>query len=66
MTSASWDGAKVILKDQVLEVRNVEGRLQVRRKNRHHDDWDPAYEPYDPYGPGASVTRNVGDEAIDD
>jgi hypothetical protein len=27
VTSGSWDGEKVILKDQVLEIRNVEGRL---------------------------------------
>ena len=27
VTSGSWDGEKVILKDQVLEVRNVDGRL---------------------------------------
>jgi len=26
-TSGSWDGEKVILKDQVLEVRNVDSRL---------------------------------------
>jgi hypothetical protein len=27
VTSGSWDGEKVILKDEVLEVRNVDGRL---------------------------------------
>jgi hypothetical protein len=36
----------------VLEVRNVDGRLHVARKPRHHDEWDPWVEPYDPYGPG--------------
>jgi hypothetical protein len=30
VTSGSWDGEKVILKDQVLEVRNVEGRPPYR------------------------------------
>jgi hypothetical protein len=34
-TSGSWDGEKVLLRDQVLEVRNVEGRLHVSRKSRH-------------------------------
>jgi len=34
------------------EVRNVEGRLHVARKPRHHDEWDPYVPPYDPYGPG--------------
>jgi hypothetical protein len=42
--------------DQVLEVRNAsaDGRLHVARKIKHHDDWDPLFEPYDPYGPGVS------------
>ncbi len=52
VTSGSWDGEKVSLKDQVIEIRNVEGRLHVARKTRHHDDWDPPIAPYDPYGPG--------------
>jgi hypothetical protein len=34
VTSGSWEGEKVILKDQVLEVRNVDGRLHVSRKAR--------------------------------
>jgi hypothetical protein len=38
----------------VLEVRNVEGRLHVSRKERRPDEWDPPVEPYDPYRPGAS------------
>jgi hypothetical protein len=33
VTSGSWDGEKVILKDQVLEIRNVEGRLRVAHEN---------------------------------
>jgi hypothetical protein len=35
VTSGSWDGEKVILKGQVLEVRNVDERLHVARKIRH-------------------------------
>jgi hypothetical protein len=54
VTSGYWDGEKVFLKDQVLEVRNVDGRLHVARKERRHDEWDPPVEPYDLYGPGAS------------
>jgi len=42
VTSKSWEGEKVILKDQVLEIRNVDGRLHVARKPRHHDEWGPA------------------------
>jgi hypothetical protein len=52
VTSGSWDGEKVILRDQVLEVRNVDGRLHIARKPRQHDEWDQFVPPYDPYGPG--------------
>ena len=52
VTSGSWDGEKVFFKDQVLEVRNVEGRLRVARKPRQYDEHDRYVEPYDPYGPG--------------
>jgi hypothetical protein len=31
VTSGSWDGEKVILRDQVLEVRNVDGHLSPAR-----------------------------------
>ena len=58
VTSGSWDGEKVFFRDQVLEVRNVEGRIHVARKPRRHDEWDPPIPVYDPYGPG--------DEFIDD
>jgi hypothetical protein len=40
VTSGSWEGEKVILKDQVLEVRNVDGRLYVSRKAKKPDEWD--------------------------
>jgi hypothetical protein len=59
VTSGSWYGEKVFLRDQVLEVRNVEGRLHVSRKNRHHDEWDPPIPVYDPYGPGDSQDFDV-------
>jgi hypothetical protein len=58
VTSGSWDDEKVFLKDQGLEVRNVDGRLHVARKTKRYDDWDP---PMSRYGPGA-----LGDQAIDD
>ena len=66
VTSGSWDGEKVFLPNQVLEVRIVEGRLHVARKVRRPDEWDPPIEPDDPYGPGKSVTGHDGEEAIDD
>jgi hypothetical protein len=66
VTSGSWDGEKVILRDQVLEVRNVDGRLHIARKPREHDEWDPFVPAYDPYGPGPSVSADARDEAVDD
>jgi hypothetical protein len=56
VTSGSWEGEKVILKDQVLEVRNVDGRLYVARKAKKPDEWDPPIAAYDPYGPGTGVS----------
>jgi hypothetical protein len=63
VTSGSWDAEKIILRDQVLEVRNVEGRLHIARKPRQYDEWDRYVAPYDPYGPGGSVSA---DAFIDD
>jgi hypothetical protein len=31
----------VILRGEVLEVRNVDGSLHIARKQRHPDEWDP-------------------------
>jgi hypothetical protein len=59
VTSGSWDGEKVFSRDQVLEVRCVEGRLHVARKPRQYDEWDRYVPPYDPYGPGASVSDDA-------
>ena len=66
VTSGSWDNEKLILRDEVIEVRNVNGRLHIARKPRRHDEWDPHVPPHDPYGPGASVSDHVGDGFIDD
>jgi hypothetical protein len=38
VTAGSWDGEKVFFRDQVLEARNVEGRIHVARKPRQHDE----------------------------
>jgi hypothetical protein len=38
VTSGSWDGEKVILRDQVLEVSKVEGRLHVADGERRAGD----------------------------
>ena len=50
VTSGSWDGEKVILRDQALEVRYVDGRLHVARKPLHHDEGNTQIEPYGPMG----------------
>jgi hypothetical protein len=55
VTSRYWEDAKVPLKDEVLEVRNVNGSLHVARKARKPDEWDPPVEPYDPYGPDNGI-----------
>jgi hypothetical protein len=43
------------LRDQVLDVPNVDNRLHIARKPRKPDEWDPPIEPHDPYGPGTGV-----------
>ena len=50
VTSGSWDGEKVILPDQILEVSKVEGRLHVARKPLHHGEGNREIEPYGPMG----------------
>ena len=54
------------MRDQVLEVRNVDGRLHIARKPGQYDEWDPYVPPYDPYGPGAKVIDDAGDKFADD
>jgi hypothetical protein len=63
VTSGSWDGEKIFLKDQVLEVRHAvaDTRLHVSRKTKAPNDWDRPYESYDPYGRGGVAS----DEFID-
>jgi hypothetical protein len=45
IASQLWETPKVILKGEMLEIRNVEGRLHIARKPRFHDEWDPKVEP---------------------
>jgi hypothetical protein len=51
-TTRVWPDAKVIGRNEVIEIRNVDGQIRVARKQRQHDEWDPPLAPYDPYGPG--------------
>lgn len=49
VSAAAFEDARVILPDQVLEVRNVHGQLIVLRKKREAEPTvDPA-APTDPY-----------------
>ena len=41
VTSLLWPGPKVVLKGEVLEVRNVDLSLHIACKERHLDEWDP-------------------------
>jgi hypothetical protein len=36
----------------------------VAHKPREHDEWDPYVSPYDPYGPGPTVSAYAGDEPL--
>jgi hypothetical protein len=53
-TSNSFVEEKVILPDQVLAARSIDGRIRIARKDREYDDGDPKPVPstLDPYGPG--------------
>jgi hypothetical protein len=60
VTSGSWDGEKVILKGEVLEVRNVDGRLHIARKPRQHDEWDPVFRALRSVWTGRECERSRG------
>jgi hypothetical protein len=59
VTSSAWADERVILKGQVLEARNVDGRLHVARKERHHDDWDRRSSRMSPTGGAIRVTHHA-------
>ena len=54
VNSNSFEEARFILPDQVLEVRHFEGKIRIARKDRLPDAGDPPRTPgtYDPYGVG--------------
>jgi hypothetical protein len=39
--TAACDDARVILKGQALELRNMDGQIRIARKAREYDDHDP-------------------------
>jgi hypothetical protein len=58
VTSLLWPEPKVILKDEVPEIRNVDGPLHIARKVKPPGRMEPADRGVRPYRPG--------DEFIDD
>ena len=46
--TSAWSEPKIILRNEVLEVRTIDGQLRLARKERFHDDGDLPVEPYDP------------------
>jgi len=50
VTSTSFTEEKVILKGEVLEIRNIDGRLRIARKDRFPNAGDQPVPPYDPMG----------------
>jgi hypothetical protein len=54
------------LRDQVLDVPNVDNRLHIARKPQKPDEWDPPIQPHDPYGRGQPVTGDMDFVSADD
>jgi hypothetical protein len=61
--TSAWGDAKVLLRNEVLEVRTIDGQLRLAQKERFHDDGEPPIEQYDPYGPHVTGARNTKDES---
>jgi hypothetical protein len=51
VSSTSWDEPRVVLEDQTLDARSVNGQLRIAVKERVHDEGDPVPVPsdYEPY-----------------
>jgi hypothetical protein len=56
-TARNWSDAKAIGRNEVIELRNVDGQIRIARKARYHDDWDPPIESYAVYDPGTVHTK---------
>jgi hypothetical protein len=39
VASGSWDGQEVFLRNQVMDVRNADGRPHSASEIRYHDEW---------------------------
>ena len=57
-TSRSWDEAKVVLPDQILELRMVGGRIRIARKAKR--DAGDLQRSAEPIGPEGEITEFLG------
>ena len=51
ITSNRLPEEKVLQRDQILEVRFLDGQIRLAPKARFGDAGDPSVTVYDPYGP---------------
>lgn len=58
-TSKSWDEAKVVLPDQVLEIRLADGRIRIARKEKKRDTGDLQQRTDTPLVEG-EITEYIG------
>lgn len=65
VSASCWEDARVVMRVQVLEIRNIDGQIRVAVKDRLYDTGDLPMAPYDPYGNGEVLSAVAGDVAGD-
>ncbi len=58
-TSKSWDEAKVIMPEQVMEIRAVDGRIRIARKDKRRDTGD-LQRSAEPIGTDGEIVEYLG------
>jgi hypothetical protein len=59
VTSKFWEDAKMIGRGEVLEIRNVEGRLHIARRPLPHGEWGRPVEPRDCSGAAEPIDESA-------
>ena len=59
VTSKSWEEPKVLMPDQILEIRIVSDRIRIARKAKHRDAGDLQQAP-EPIGAEGEITEFLG------
>ena len=59
--AAAWEDARVILNGEVLELRNMDGRIWVARTTREPDDLNVPVPVYAPMDPAPTTSAPPGD-----